>query len=122
MAPRRNTARLEDRGTPGTALILGSAPTEKPIACLLGQVAMGKPGVYESFGLPDSKKDRVAYFQAALQDLATKIPASASLAFPYKIGCGLAGGDWPTYTGILESWVQQNPGFKVVLYKLEDTA
>jgi O-acetyl-ADP-ribose deacetylase (regulator of RNase III) len=119
VAPRKNFACLEDRGKPGTCLILGDGTPEKRwVACLMGQVAMGKPGVYDSVGLPDSREDRERYFQAALEDLASRIPEKSSLAFPWKIGCGLAGGNWCVYQKILETWCSRNPGFRVTLYQL----
>lgn len=100
-------------------MILGDGSADKRyIACLMAQFAMGKSGKYDSFGVPDSKDDRMRYFQMSLDDLSGKIPADASLAFPWKIGCGLAGGDWTVYERILEEWASKHPGHKVVLYKL----
>ena len=32
------------------------------------------------------------------------IPYKPVIAFPYKIGCGLAGGDWDTVKGIIEKY------------------
>jgi O-acetyl-ADP-ribose deacetylase (regulator of RNase III) len=119
IAPRKNTARLEDRGIPGTCLILGDGSSEKRwVACCMGQYAMGKPGKYESFGVPDTAIDRARYFESALEDLARQISPMATLAFPWKIGCGLAGGDWNLYKKILESWKLKHPGFRIVLYIL----
>jgi hypothetical protein len=118
IAPRKNTARAEDRGIPGTSIILGDGKSHRFIACLLGQYAMGKPGKYDSFGIPDSKQDRERYFQESLEHLSSQIPESCSLAFPYQIGCGLAGGDWTVYKKILDTWAKKHPMYKVVLYKL----
>lgn len=118
VAPRRNTAREEDRPEPGTSLILGNGTSQRYIVCLFGQMAMGKPGRYEAFGTSDSAEDRELYFQQSLEHLSTQIPAKCSLAFPYKIGCGLAGGDWNKYKTMLKKWEQQNMGYTVVLYKL----
>ena len=37
------------------------------------------------------------------------------IAMPYKIGCGLAGGNWDIYKAIINDWVQQNQNkFKVI--------
>ena len=118
VAPRRNTACPEDRPQPGTTLIVGNGTNERYIACLFGQMAMGLPGKYEAFGIPDKGTDREKYFSQSLEHLSKQIPASSTLAFPYKIGCGLAGGNWSNYEKILTEWEQQHIGYTIVLYKL----
>jgi hypothetical protein len=40
-----------------------------------------------------------------------------SLAFPYGIGCGLAGGDWKVYETMLRDWAAAHPLINVVLYQ-----
>lgn len=106
-----NTALPEDRTTPGTALILG----KRKIACLFAQYAQGKPGTNE---VPDSATDRLNYFEQALNDLISKIPESSSLAIPYKIGCGLAGGDWSAYKRVLRKMAAAHPTLTFVIYQL----
>jgi hypothetical protein len=41
------------------------------------------------------------------------------IAMPYKIGCGLAGGNWPDYLEALSAFVRCNKRFVIVLYSLE---
>lgn len=106
-----NTAILEDRATPGTAIILG----KRKIACLFGQYAQGKSKERE---IPDSAKDREGYFEAALLHLISKIPETASLAIPYKIGCGLAGGNWIHYKRILRKIAAAHPRLTFTIYQL----
>lgn len=106
-----NTAVSEDRATPGTCLILG----ERKIACLFGQYAQGKPGANE---VPDTANDRLRYFETALTDLISKIPPSSSLAIPYKIGCGLAGGNWSDTKRVLRKAAAANPTVSFVIYQL----
>lgn len=118
IAPRKNTARPEDRPEAGTCLILGDGKEKRYIACLFGQYAMGKSGKYDACGIPDTQEDRLQYFELALEDFARQIPPTASVAFPYKIGCGLAGGDWKKYSSILEKWAKTHPYMKIALYKL----
>lgn len=120
--PGSNFAVKEDRPKPGTTLIVGNGTTERYVAAIFGQAAMGKPGHYNSGGVADSALDRQKYFQEGLADLAKQISSrqqAATIAFPYKIGCGLAGGDWKIYSQLLESWAAEHPEFKVVLYRLE---
>lgn len=113
-----NTARQEDRATPGTVVLLGNGEDQRYVACLFAQYAMGKPGKYEAFGVSDSAKDRERYFADSLESLATAIPEGSSLAFPYGIGCGLAGGSWPKYEALLRDWLCKHPSFRVTLYKI----
>lgn len=117
-----NFARSEDQPKAGTTMIVGNGTTERYVAALFGQVAMGKPGRYNSGGLPDSSEDRQKYFKLALDDLAKQIQTTAtkaSLAFPYRVGCGLAGGNWEIYSAMLESYAAEHPLFKIVLYRLD---
>lgn len=99
---------------PGTAIIRGK------IVNLLGQY-------YPSFPkYPDSKEDgfeaRIDYFRQSLWDLITKVPPSSSFAFPWRIGCGAAGGDWGRYIEILKDFEgfinKRNPKANVTIYKL----
>lgn len=84
---------------------------------MFGQVGMGKPGAYFNGGIPDTAADRLLYFTQCLNGLRHLSPTS--IAMPYKIGCGLAGGDWPTYLAALEKFATTNPSIQIVLYKLE---
>lgn len=114
-----NTAIEQDRDTPGTVKILGNGIEQRYVACLFAQFAMGKPGNYNSFGIPDSAKDREKYFAECLECLANQIPPTASVAFPYKIGCGLAGGNWSRYENILREWISRHPKLRCVIYKID---
>ncbi len=114
---RVNCATPEDRSEPGTIDILGDGITKRKIACLYGQYAMGKPGKYHSdHGVSDSATDRLAFFASGLQHLAEAAPAS--VAFPFKIGCGLAGGNWKLYEAMLTTFAENNPGITVAIYTL----
>lgn len=116
--PRKNTAREEDQPTPGSVEIFGNGKENRYIVCLYAQMAMGKPGKYNSFGIPDSASDRERYFEESLENLSEIIPETSSLAFPFRIGCGLAGGDWNSYKKILIDWEAKHPNYTVVLYML----
>lgn len=78
---------------------------------------MGKSqAFFRGLTTPDSRADRIRYFQSGLDEIAKLKPTS--LAFPYMIGCGLAGGDWPTYRKMLEEFAAKMPETKIVLYSL----
>jgi hypothetical protein len=108
---RKNLAVPADRAVPGTIRV------EKNVINLFGPFAMGKPGAYHTdLGVPDSAADRVRYFREGLDAIRQLAPAS--VAFPYRIGCGLAGGNWTVYRGMLEEFAAANPAIRVVVYRL----
>ena len=83
-------------------------------------------GVVAIFGQrnPGSRMDRQEtarmrerWFAQCLGELA-RVPGLRSVAFPYQIGCGLAGGDWCAYEGMLSDFAAQNPGVRCVVYRL----
>jgi O-acetyl-ADP-ribose deacetylase (regulator of RNase III) len=112
-AGKANLARVEDRPTPGTLTILGV----RRVVSLFAQHGMGKPGQWPApAGTPDTAADRVRYFRACLDALAALKPSSVAL--PYGIGCGLAGGDWNgAYWPALCAFAAASPDMRVVLYK-----
>lgn len=128
----RNMAIPDDRGVPGEIVV--SYPdnnvngSNMPIVIgLYGQFDYGKPnlnGNYKYLKRTTQEQDnyelRVQWFSEALEKLKiwlinNHIPA---VAFPYGIGCGLAGGDWKIYSQLLKNFAEQSP-HKVIIYKLE---
>jgi O-acetyl-ADP-ribose deacetylase (regulator of RNase III) len=121
-AGQRNCAVPEDRPAPGTceALPVPGRPGQF-VAALYGQYAMGKPGRYfADHNVPDGLGDREEYFARALEALATwmKQRALRTVAFPCKIGCGLAGGSWPAYKAMLDTWAARHPEIAATIYEL----
>lgn len=117
-----NWSILADRPSPGSILVYEMESSEpiKGIICAFAQVCHGKPGVLKDplgDGLPDSSADRQSYFKDCLEAIATLQPKS--VGFPYKIGCGLAGGSWVAYERILREWSVKYPSITVILYKME---
>lgn len=41
-------------------------------------------------------------FEKCLLQLKERVPAGETIAMPYKIGCGLGGGDWSVVLGLIE--------------------
>ena len=68
----------------------------------------------------DSKEAREEYFQQSLVAFERLVgtPFNGSVAFPFGIGCNLAGGDWPTYRSMIEDFAQRHPGARITIYKL----
>jgi hypothetical protein len=107
---RRLTKEMD---VPGTIKIMDSDDGTKKIICAFAQWAPGKPGHYEKFYSTPPQKDtmdqRLSWFEECLSHL----DIDGKVAVPYKIGCGLAGGNWKDYKRVLiDSDVQ------FVIYKL----
>lgn len=105
--------------TPGTVIIRGDGKGQRYVANILGQYYPGKPKDPQS--ALDGSKVREKYFHRALVRLA-KTPLLESVAFPWKIACGAAGGNWEHYLGTLENfakYVEITQGTKVVIYRRE---
>jgi O-acetyl-ADP-ribose deacetylase (regulator of RNase III) len=60
-------------------------------------------------------EQRLKWFQQCLYNM-LKIPNLKSVAFPYKIGCGMAGGYWTLYKQELQKFASQT-SCAVVIYK-----
>ena len=79
----------------------------------------------------DDAAARETYFQHALLDLENQITKNKhrinsttdpiTIAFPYGIGCNLAGGDWVAYRSMLERFATRNSHLSVVVVKLPET-
>jgi O-acetyl-ADP-ribose deacetylase (regulator of RNase III) len=104
----------ENRDVPGSIQIIQSK--QKNIICLFGQVYPGKPRYAN-----DTKEKRLTYFREGLNALKVALePLKDSepthkIAVPYRIGCGLAGGDWNDYENILKKY---SCHFNFVIHRL----
>ena len=84
----------------------------------------GKPAISlvdPANGRPDdSKEAREEYFQQSLCAFEQLVgtPFTGSIAFPFGIGCNLAGGDWPKYRSMIMDFARRHPGASVMIYKL----
>lgn len=105
-------ATLATQDAPGTCILARPPPdvAGPVIAHLMGQLAPGKPAsAARKYGvLPgtDNAKNRHEYFKSALAELA-KVCLEEEwkvVAFPFRIGCGLAGGSWPDYLAMLQEF------------------
>eukprot|EP01139_Manchomonas_bermudensis_P010732 Amastigsp_a341000_14.p1 type:complete len:153 gc:universal Amastigsp_a341000_14:505-47(-) len=65
----------------------------------------------------DTAALRLEWFDACLDEIA-QLPDIGSVAFPFRIGCGLAGGDWAEYESRLVAFASRH-NIRVVLYKFE---
>ena len=102
--------------TPGTCELFSTEEKSVPkVACLLAQWGPGKPYAWSKFyepppnGEKDTSTQRLEWFKMALEDLTNRLEdlSIKTVAFPYRIGCGLARGDWELYSDVLEKWTSR---------------
>lgn len=104
--------------TPGTVTVLKNLETEPIFLCLMAQWAPGKAGGkfgrYYPKTYQDTVENRKLWFQQCLVVLdEMKLGNDAVVAMPFRIGCGMAGGNWKEYKLLLEKCQT-----KIVLYLL----
>lgn len=99
---------------PGSIELRGDGKEQRFVVALFGQYY---PGVTK---YPNSPKDgwnaRFKYFTQALEEL-KKLP-EGSFAFPWRIGCGAAGGKWEHYYEAIKGF-SESINSDVVIYRLD---
>ena len=115
--PKKSENTTSQPDEPGTIVSLEhpDIPEKYPIIlCLMGQWCPGKPGIYNKYypnKYDDTYKNRKKWFQECLDILDEH--NYETVAIPYGIGCGLAGGKWNEYKKMLEEC-----NTKIVIYQL----
>jgi hypothetical protein len=118
----------EDRPQPGDICVYDfDNPLStglRGVICMFAQYCHGKCrkykdplGLDDKFG--DDPIDRIRYFSQCLELIASLEPRPQSIGFPWRIGCGLAGGVWSHYEQIIRKWSKTNDDIDVVIYKLD---
>lgn len=96
--------------TPGTIKIKGNGKDQRYVVNMFGQYYPGKK-------YPNSRKDgreqRAKFFESCLIEMSK---LGGSFAFPWRIGCGAAGGDWDRYLNMLHNFSKDVES--VTVYKL----
>jgi hypothetical protein len=101
---------------PGTIMIKGDEKkSERPVIAMFAQRYIG-PAKFAS----DTANMRLIWFEKCLKQIG-ELEGLESIAFPYNIGCGLAGGEWSAYLRLLENFATQNSNIKIVIYQLKST-
>ena len=81
----------------------------RTIVNMYAQFAPGKAGRGD-----DSAEKRLQWFRSCLRRVG-RLAGVSSVAVPYGIGCGLAGGNWDDYEAELQGFAKAYPHLKVVL-------
>lgn len=113
--------------TPGSIEVRGNGNDQRYVIALFGQYYPGKHSydAIEKYNdtfvfakSSDSLVSREMYFQTGLR-LISLIDGIKSVAFPWQIGCGLAGGDWVSYSNMIQNFAKNNPMIETSIYKLD---
>jgi O-acetyl-ADP-ribose deacetylase (regulator of RNase III) len=102
----------------GTIDIRGNGIDKRLIITLHGQIYPGRCR-YPLSSL-DGLAARETYFYRGLLRVA-QLPDLESVGFPWRVGCGLGGGDWEHYLGIINNFANYvgEQGVKVRIYRRE---
>ena len=121
MPPGNKFAIQEDRARPGT-IDVRRGPSGTPLVInMFSQYEMGGPGKYRRVefppGVTDLAPQREKWFASCLKAVAELPTASRprSVAFPYQIGCGLAGGNWERYARMIADFAAANLDIAVTI-------
>lgn len=98
------------RDEPGSIVVCGDGKTERYVVNLLGQYYPGRSR-YNN----DSPEKRLNWFSECLEVL--EIIDAKSIAFPCRIGCGAAGGNWVEYKKKIDEFAKRVDG-KVFIVEL----
>ena len=104
---------------PGAIDIRGDGKDNRYIINLYGQVYPG--GVRYPLSSLDGLAARRKYFYHSLLRVA-QIEGLESVALPWRVGCGLAGGDWEWYLGTITNFahhIEETQKAKVVIYRID---
>lgn len=103
---------------PGAIDIRGDGLDQRLIINLHGQVYPGR--VRYPLSSLDGVVAREKYFYHGLLRVA-KIDDLESIALPWRVGCGIAGGDWEHYLGTITNFAQYvgDKDVKVRIYRRE---
>lgn len=112
-------ANREESDVMGTIKILGNGEDQRYVINMFSQYYPGRPKYPNS--TKDGLKTREHFFHQCLLRIA-QIPDLESIAFPWKIGCNLGGGDWQHYLGTLNNfakYVKEKYDVRAVIYRRE---
>ena len=106
-----NYARVVDSKMLGKIQILYIEDANIPRQCVVNMFAQ------ENYGYDGVRYTSYDAFWNCLNELKNQIPRGATIAFPYKIGCGLGGANWEIIEKMIDVVFKD---YGVFIYKLED--
>lgn len=106
-----NYARVVNSKMLGKAQILYIEDANIPRQCVVNMFSQ------ENYGYDGARYTSYDAFWNCLNELKNKIPEGVTIAFPYKIGCGLGGANWEIIEKMIDVVFAD---YGVFIYKLED--
>ena len=106
-----NYARVVNSKMLGKAQILYIEDANIPRQCVVNMFSQ------EHYGYDGARYTSYDAFWNCLNELKNQIPEGATIAFPYKIGCGLGGANWEIIEKMIDIVFKD---YGVFIYKLED--
>jgi O-acetyl-ADP-ribose deacetylase (regulator of RNase III) len=101
---------------PGEIIISGDGVNNRFVINMFAQF---NPGSYSHVYSRDSKEQREIYFKNCLEKI-KEIKLLKSIAFPCRIGCGIAGGDWDNYFQMIQDFYADISKNKEIIVKIYD--
>lgn len=98
---------------PGTIEIRGDGKDLRYIINMFAQYNPGKPNKADDS--LDGYQARKKYFIECMKAIDTLKPES--VAMPWQIGCGMAGGDWDFYKKVIDKFAGS---YNIILYQLPE--
>lgn len=92
---------------------VGKIIVRDKIINMFSQKYPSKPTQYET------SLYRSILFKECLNEIIQTFPNGIPIAFPYGIGCGLAGGDWDNYYNMIEEFSNNNKNFDIIIVKFD---
>lgn len=107
---------------PGEIYIRGNGADKRYVINFTGQIYPGYPSDTKFLQFIDSAPNRRKFLYDCLMEIA-EIKNLKEIAFPYRVGCGLAGGNWDEYEILLKKfavYVEKKCGAEVFVLRNEN--
>jgi O-acetyl-ADP-ribose deacetylase (regulator of RNase III) len=113
--PQADSYKNNTKRTTGTVDVVLVAAENKYIVNLYGQRKPAKCDSVETWQM------RLRWFEAGLVKLEKLVQPNTTVAFPYLIGCGLAGGNWIHYEPLIKNFSDrvEEKGVETIIVRLE---
>ncbi len=98
---------------PGTIEVFGDGQSQRYVINMYSQYNPGRPKRFD-----DTFEQRQRWFAECLTQISA-ISGIYEVAFPYLIGCGLAGGNWNDYYRLLTKWADTAALLQILLVRKE---
>ena len=110
----RGRTRESVQDQPGTVSVHHDNMALKPsVINLYAQMGGGTAQPKGQWG--ETAEKRIQWFRDSLAALTARRLRLASIAFPWRIGCGLAGGCWDAYRAAIVEFAHANPAVRVAI-------